>query len=81
MLNGLAAPPFFTYIQSVVPRENLGQVNTYLYTIVQFLTPLGILTYSALIEMIDYKLLFFVNGLVALIMALIILEVVKVARK
>ncbi len=81
LLNGLADPPFFTYIQSVVPRENLGQVNTYLYTIVQFLTPLGILTYSALIEMVDYKLLFFVNGLVALIMALIILEVVKVARE
>lgn len=63
LINGIGDPPFFTYIQSVLPRESLGQVNAYLYTIVQLLTPFGILIYSILIESVEFQLLFFIKWL------------------
>lgn len=81
LINGIADPPFFTYIQSVVPRESLGQVNTYLYTIVQLLTPFGILIYSILIESVEFQLLFLLNGFIALIIALVLLKVLKIVKE
>lgn len=81
LINGIADPPFFTYIQSVVPKESLGQVNTYLYTIVQLLTPFGILIYSILIESVEFQLLFLLNGFIALIIALVLLKVLKIVKE
>jgi len=81
LINGIADPPFFTYIQSVVPRESLGQVNTYLYTIVQLLTPFGIVIYSILIESVEFQLLFLLNGFIALIIALVLLKVLKIVKE
>ena len=64
-----------------MPRESLGQVNTYLYTIVQLLTPFGIVIYSILIESVEFQLLFLLNGFIALIIALVLLKVLKIVKE
>ncbi|MYY52893.1 MFS transporter [Ligilactobacillus salivarius] len=69
----LSDPPLFTYVQEVIPKENLGKVMTFLYTLAQLLTPVGVLIYSTLFAKIDYPTVFLISGIVVNIIVIVVL--------
>ncbi|MDM8273843.1 MFS transporter [Ligilactobacillus salivarius] len=69
----LSDPPLFTYVQEVIPKENLGKVMTFLYTLAQLLTPIGVLIYSTLFAKIDYPTVFLISGIVVNIIVIVVL--------
>lgn len=69
----LSDPPLFTYVQEVIPKENLGKVMTFLYTLAQLLTPVGVLIYSTLFAKIDYPTVFLISGIVVNIIVIFVL--------
>ena len=69
----LSDPPLFTYVQEAIPKENLGKVMTFLYTLAQLLTPVGVLIYSTLFAKIDYPTVFLISGIVVNIIVIVVL--------
>lgn len=75
-MTAISDPPLFTYIQKEIPREYLGRINTYLYTSVQLLTPLGVAVYSSLFELLSYQQVYLISG----IFVLLVVSIVKKAH-
>lgn len=71
-MTAISDPPLFTYIQREIPREYLGRVNTYLYTSVQLLTPLGVAVYSALFEVFSYQQVYLISGIFVLLVVFLV---------
>ncbi|WP_278838780.1 MFS transporter [Ligilactobacillus saerimneri] len=75
-MTAISDPPLFTYIQKEIPREYLGRINTYLYTSVQLLTPLGVAVYSSLFELLSYQQVYLISG----VFVLLVVSIVKKAH-
>lgn len=71
-MTAISDPLLFTYIQREIPREYLGRVNTYLYTSVQLLTPLGVAVYSALFEVFSYQQVYLISGIFVLLVVFLV---------
>lgn len=71
-MTAISDPPLFTYIQKEIPREYLGRINTYLYTSVQLLTPLGVAVYSSLFELLSYQQVYLISGVFVLLVVSIV---------
>lgn len=65
--NTISDPPMFTYIQNIVPAQLLGRVNTFVYTTVQILNPVGVAIYSFMFSVMDYTLVYLINGLLVIV--------------
>lgn len=75
-MTAISDPPLFTYIQREIPREYSGRINTYLYTSVQLLTPLGVAVYSSLFELLSYQQVYLISG----VFVLLVVSIVKKAH-
>lgn len=75
-MTAISDSPLFTYIQKEIPREYLGRINTYLYTSVQLLTPLGVAVYSSLFELLSYQQVYLISG----VFVLLVVSIVKKAH-
>lgn len=76
IMNAISEPPIFTYVQKVVPEEDLGKVNTSMYTAAQILTPIAVFIFSIVFAKVNYQVIFLVNGIVSLLLTLFLLEIV-----
>ncbi|QFR69397.1 MFS transporter [Companilactobacillus paralimentarius] len=76
VLDAMSQPPMFTYIQKTVPERDLGKVNTSMYTAAQILTPIAVFIFSVVFSKINYQMIFFINGVVSLLLTFLLLEIV-----
>ncbi|WP_167849835.1 MFS transporter [Companilactobacillus suantsaicola] len=83
VIDSVSQPPMFTYIQKVVPEEDLGKVNTSIYTAAQILTPIAVFIFSIVFAKVNYRIVFLANGVVSLFLTFFLLEIVgkKVIKK
>lgn len=79
--NAIADPPLFTYIQKTISQENLGKVNTLVYTSAQLLSPLAILLYSLMFNELSYKLVYLLNGIMMYCLLISIESVGKILKE
>lgn len=77
ILDAMSDPPMFTYIQQVVSKDELGRVNTSIYTISQVLTPIAVFAFSIAFSKINYQLLFLVNGTVSLLLTFFLVQIME----
>ena len=67
ILTAIADPPLFTYIQEEIPKDYLGRINTFIYTIVQLLTPIGVAVYSTCFSFTNYANVYLISGVIIVI--------------
>ncbi|WP_334352079.1 MFS transporter [Companilactobacillus sp. HBUAS56257] len=80
-VGAISDPPVFTYVQEVIPAKALGRVNTLMYTMVQILNPIGVLIYSSAFAIVDYQILYLVNGLITAVLVALLFTQFKRASK
>lgn len=80
-VGAISDPPVFTYVQEIIPEKALGRVNTLMYTMVQILNPIGVLIYSSAFAVVDYRILYLVNGLITTILVALLFTQFKKPQK